>query len=76
MQSHLPHIHHTPDAIASLHIGESLVDTAQVLPVSNELINLELAIKIILDEARKLRTALDTAERTTLPDTTGDELEC
>jgi len=44
--------------------------------VSDELIDLELAIKVILHQTGQLSAALDAAERTALPDTTGDELEC
>ena len=41
----------------------------------NELVNLELALKVVVDEAGELGAALDAAESGSLPDTTGDELE-
>jgi hypothetical protein len=72
----LAHINHAPNAVASLHIRESLVDILKRLPVGNELIDLELPRHVIVDEAGELRAALDAAERATLPYTTGDELEC
>jgi hypothetical protein len=43
--------------------------------VGDELVDLELAGHIVVDEVRKLSTSLDTTEGTSLPDTTGDELE-
>jgi hypothetical protein len=72
----LAHINHAPNAVASLHIRESLVDILKRLPVGNELIDLELPRHVIVDEAGELRAAFDAAERATLPYTTGDELEC
>lgn len=44
--------------------------------MSDELVDLEVAIHVVRDKARKLSAALDTAERATLPDAAGDELEC
>lgn len=44
--------------------------------MGDELIDLELAVKVILDEARQLATTLDTSKSTSLPYTTRNELEC
>lgn len=44
--------------------------------MSNELVDLELAVEVVLDEAGELAAALDTAERTALPHTAGDQLKC
>ena len=41
----------------------------------DELVNLKLAGHVVVDEVGELSTALDTTESTSLPDTTGDELE-
>lgn len=43
--------------------------------MGDELVDLELAVEVVLDEAGELRAALDAAEGATLPDATGDELE-
>lgn len=73
---HLSHIEDSPNAVALLHNLKSVVDLAQLLPVRDELIDLELALEVILDKVRQLRTALDTAERAALPLTTRHKLEC
>jgi hypothetical protein len=49
-----------------LHGLESLIDAMEVLSVSDELINLQLALHVIIDQVGKLRTALDTSECTSL----------
>jgi hypothetical protein len=59
-----------------VHIVESIIDAAQVLAMSDELVNLELAVHVIVDEAAHLAATLDASESATLPDTAGDELEC
>lgn len=41
----------------------------------DEFVDLDLAVQVILNEAGKLRTALDTTEGTSFPDTTGNQLE-
>ena len=43
--------------------------------MSDELVDLELAAGVVVDEAGELAAALDAAEGTALPDTSGDELE-
>lgn len=71
----LAHVDHGSDAVALLHGLKGVVHLAQSLPVGDELINLEVALDVVLHETGQLRATLDTAERATLPDTTGDELE-
>ena len=71
-----PHIHHTPNALAVVHVVEGLVDAAEVLSVRDELVNLERAVHVIVDEAAHLRAALDTAVGAAFPHAAGDELEC
>lgn len=72
----LAHVDDAANAVACLHVAEGLVDACQRLAVSDELVDLELAIEVVLDEVGKLSAALDTAESATLPYTAGDELEC
>lgn len=79
---HLPthllllHVNNTTDAVTRLHVGESLVDLRQRLTVSNELVDLELAVHVIVNKVRQLSAALDTTEGATLPYTASNELEC
>lgn len=72
----LPHVDHASNAVTSVHIVEGLVDAREVLSVGDEFVDLELAGHVVVDEATHLAAALDTAESTTLPYATGDELEC
>lgn len=71
----LPHVDDGPDAVASLHRLERLVDLADGVAVRDELVHLELALKVVVDEAGELRPALDAAERRALPDAARNELE-
>ena len=63
---YLPHVNNATDTVALLHGLESLIDAIEVLSVSDELINLQLAVHVIIDQVGKLRTALDTSECTSL----------
>jgi len=58
-----------------VHIVESVIDTAQVLAMSDELIDLQLAGHVVVDQTRQLGAALDAAERAAFPTAAGDELE-
>jgi hypothetical protein len=71
----LAHVDDAADAVTCLHVLEGGVDLVERLSVGDELVDLELAGHIVVDEVRKLSTSLDTTEGTSLPDTTGDELE-
>jgi len=73
--SSLPHIDHAPDAASILHIRKRLVDTLQRLPMRDELVDLELAGHVIVDQVGQLRAAFDAAERAAFPHAAGDELE-
>lgn len=68
MWSGFPHVHNTSDAVAGVHVVEGIVDLVQRLTVSDELIDLELSIQVILDEPGKLGPTLDASESTTAPD--------
>ena len=72
----LVHVDDAADAVTSLHVLEGSVDLVERLSVGDELVNLELAVHVVVDEVRELSAALDTTECTTFPDTAGDELEC
>ena len=71
-----PHVHHTPNTVARLHILKRSIDLRQRLPVRDELVDLQLARHVIAHQVRQLATAFDTAESAALPLTAGDELEC
>jgi hypothetical protein len=71
----LAHVDDAADAVTSLHVLEGGVDLVERLSVGDELVDLELAGHVVIDEVGKLSAALDTTEGTSLPDTTGDELE-
>lgn len=58
-----------------MHIVKGLVNTINVVVMCDELINLDLASKVVLNNTRKLGSALDTAKGTALPDTASNELE-
>jgi len=70
------HVDDTTDAVTGLHVGESLVDLRQRLTVSDELVDLELAVHVVVNKVGQLSAALDTSESATLPDTASNELEC
>lgn len=72
---HLLHINNAPDAVTSVHVVESTVNTAQVLAVSNELVDLELAGHVVIDETGELSAAFDASEGAAFPAASGDELE-
>src|ERR1700742_1653863 len=66
--SSFPHVHHTSDAVAGVHVVEGVVDLVQRLTVGYELVHLELAIQIVLDKSGQLGAALDPAKGATAPD--------
>lgn len=72
----LTHVHNRTDAVATLHHLEGVVYLAQRLAVRDELVDLELAVEVVADQARQLRAALDAAEGASAPDTAGYQLEC
>lgn len=44
--------------------------------MSDELVHLELAVQVVVDETGQLGATLDTTKGTSLPDTAGNKLEC
>jgi hypothetical protein len=72
----LPHIDDATDTVSSLHLLKSRVDIRQWLAVSDEFVNLESTLGVIVNQGWELAAALDSAKGTSFPDATGDELEC
>jgi len=72
----LSHVHDTTNAITLLHDIKRLVDVLKSLAVRDELIDLQLALQIIINQVWKLAAAFNTAESTALPDAPSDKLEC
>jgi len=72
----ITHADDTPNAVTGLHVRKRLVDLVQRLPVCDELVDLEATLEVVINKTGKLSTSLDTTESTTLPATSGDELEC
>ena len=58
----LPHVDHRSDAVPGLHRLERVIDAREGLAVGDEFVNLELALQIVVDEARELGATLDAAE--------------
>jgi hypothetical protein len=46
--SYLSHVNNAPNAVSCFHVGKSFVDSTQRLPMSDELINFETTIHIVL----------------------------
>ena len=72
----LPHINHASNTITLLHIIKRNVDLSKVLAVGDELIDLEFAFHVVVDEIRELGTSFDTTESTSFPNTACYKLEC
>lgn len=72
----LGHVNDATDALAGVHVVESAVDAAEGLAVGDELVDLERAVHVVVDEVGELSAALDAAEGAALPHAAGDELEC
>ena len=71
----LPHVDHSPDAVPLLHRLERVVNFLERLAVRDELVHLEIALQVVVDEARELCAALDATKRGALPHSARDELE-
>jgi hypothetical protein len=71
----LAHVDDAADAVAGLHVAESLVNLVEGLAMRDELVDLEVAVHVVGHKTRQLRAALDAAERAALPHAACDELE-
>lgn len=73
---YLFHVDNATNTVTLLHLVEGAVDSTQRLAVGDELVHLELAVQVIVDQTGELCATLDTTEGTSLPDTAGNQLEC
>ena len=58
-----------------MHVVEALVDVVKVLRVGDKFVDPQGSVEVIINDTRDLGSSLDTAERRSLPDSTGDQLE-
>lgn len=58
-----------------VHVLKRSVDLLQWVSVGDELVDLQLAFQVVVNNAWQLRAALHTTESSTLPHTAGDQLE-
>src|SRR5690606_8154431 len=63
------------DALAFMHQVESLVDVFEPHRMRDHRVDLDVAVHVLLDHARKLTAALDAAESAAAPHAAGHELE-
>ena len=71
----IPHIDNATNAITLFHVVESRGNLSKGLAVGDELIDLQLAVQVVIDQARQLAATFDTTESTTFPNTTSNKLE-
>ena len=62
----LPHVDYTSNTISLLHCLKSSIDLWKRLPVGDELVDLELALHVIINQVRELGATLDSAKGTAL----------
>src|SRR3954466_5250847 len=67
--------HHRTDRLAGLHQREALVDVFQFQRVGDQVVDVDLAFHVPVDDLRHVGAAPGAAERGALPYATGDELE-
>src|SRR5690606_20102628 len=60
---------------AFVHQIEALVDVLELQRVGDQVVDVDLAVHVPVDDLRHLRAPLDAAEGGALPDPAGDELE-
>lgn len=72
----LGHVDDASDAVSSLHLVEGSVNPGQILAVSDEFVNLQLAIEVVINEAGKLSAPFNSSKGAPFPHTPSDELEC
>jgi hypothetical protein len=63
----LTHVHHTPDAVAGLHVLEALVDIVERLCVGYELVNPEGSVHIVWRSASNLPGIMPRSSPSTIP---------
>ena len=67
--------HHAADRFAGVHEVEALVDFVERQGVGDEIVDVDLALHVPVDDSRHLGPALGAAEGGAAPDAPGDELE-
>lgn len=72
---HLSHINNASNTVSLFHHFECTVDLVQCLPMRDELVHLQFAGHVVVNQVGKLGAALDPAEGASFPYTAGDELE-
>jgi hypothetical protein len=60
------HVHDTSDAISLLHILKRIIDVFKGLAVRDELVHLELALHVVVNQVGQLGAAFDSAKGTSL----------
>ena len=58
-----------------MHIMKRLIDARQILPMRDELVDLQFAVHVVFDQIAHLRATFHAAESAALPYAAGDELE-
>jgi len=71
---HSFHVDHAPNTVARSHRAETFVDLVQLLSVRDELVDLQFAVFVVLDEPAHLRSAFYTSEGAAAPYTACYEL--
>src|ERR1700759_4045967 len=67
--------HHAADRFTLLHQLEALVDVVQRHRVGDQIVDVDLAVHVPVDDLRHLGAAAHATERGALPHATGHELE-
>src|ERR1700744_663197 len=66
---------HASDRLALVHQLEPLVDVDEGELVGDQVVDIDLAVHVPVDDARHVGAAARAAKRGTFPDASGDELE-
>jgi hypothetical protein len=67
--------HHRTDRLGALHQLEALVDVFKLEPVRDEIVDVDPAVHVPVDDPGHIGAAARTAEGRPFPFATGDELE-
>src|SRR6185437_4499630 len=67
--------HHAPDRFTFVHQVEGVVDPVEWHGVGNQIVDIDLAVHVPVDDLRHVGAAARAAEGGALPDAAGDELE-
>src|SRR5215204_119210 len=68
-------LNHASDRLAALHQIETFIDTFERQVVRDQIIDVELAFHVPVNDARHIRASARAAKRTALPDATSHQLE-